>query len=73
MTYGTLEEAAAELKKHPEKKVRAYCGDLAVEMRAIWTSESPQRLGDSLAALGPWEGESAEELMSRLREAREGR
>ncbi len=28
------------------------------------------RLGDSLAALGPWEGESTEKLMSRLSEAR---
>ena len=71
MTYGTLEEAVAELKKHPERTVRARCGDLALELRAVSTHETSQRLGDSLASLGPWAGESTEELVSRLRDARE--
>jgi hypothetical protein len=67
MTY-TLEEAGTELRRRPEKTVRARCGDLAVESRAVAPpTTAPQRLGDSLAALGPWEGESTEELMSRLR------
>ena len=70
MTYGTLEEAVAELKRHPEKTVRAHCGDLDVEMRTVSPAAHPQRLGDSLAALGPWEGKSSETLISRLREAR---
>ena len=70
MTYGTLEEAVAELKRHPGKTVRAHCGDLDVEMRAVSPAAPPRRLGDSLASLGPWEGESTEALMSRLQEAR---
>jgi hypothetical protein len=70
-TYGTIDEAVAELRRHPGKPVRANCGDLAVELRAVSPSRPPIRLGDSLASLGPWEGESTDELMSRLREARE--
>ncbi len=71
MTYATLEEAVAELRRHPAKTVKAHCGDLAVELRAISPPPATGRLGDSLAALGPWEGETTEELTSRLREARE--
>ena len=71
MTYETLERAVAELRKHPESAVRANCGDLTVELRAVSSPPENRLLGDSLAALGPWEGESTEELISRLREARE--
>ena len=71
MTYGSIDEAVAELKKHPGKTVRAHCGDLDVELRAVARSEPSRRLGDSLASLGPWEGESMEELIARLRDARE--
>jgi hypothetical protein len=75
MTYENLEEAVAELKRprsacRGEKTVRAYCHGLAVEVRAVLAGVRPRRLGDSLASLGPWEGESTEELSSRLREAR---
>ena len=71
MTYETLQKAVAELKKHPDSAVRAHCDDLTVELRAVSPPPETRRLGDSLAALGPWEGESTEELISRLREARE--
>ncbi len=72
MTYENLEKAVAELRRHPAKSVRAQCGDFAVELRAITPPPAPTgRLGDSLAAIGPWEGETTEELTSRLREARE--
>ncbi len=71
MTYENLEEAVAELRRHPAKTVKARCGDLAVEMRAISPPATTAPLGDSLASLGPWEGETTEELTSRLREARE--
>jgi len=70
MKFPTVEEAIVELKKHPERPVQAHCGDLDVELRAITRPAAARRLGDSLAALGPWEGESTEELMNRLREAR---
>ncbi len=70
MTYKTLEMAVAELKRHPDSAVRARCDDLTVELRAVTEPSEAQRLGDALAALGPWEAESTAELMSRLREAR---
>ena len=34
------------------------------------SNEPGSQLGDALASLGPWEGESAEDLMSRLSAAR---
>lgn len=71
MTYETLEQAVAELRRRPKEAVRAHCGDLTVELRAVGAPLESVPLGDSLAALGPWEGESTEELTSRLREARE--
>ncbi len=71
MTYETLDEAVAGLKRHPAKTVKARCGDLAVELKAISPPAPPGQLGDSIASLGPWEGETTEELTSRLREARE--
>ena len=71
MTYENLEEAVAELKRHPAKIVKVRCGDLAVELRAISPPATTAPLGDSLASLGPWEGETGEELTARLRQARE--
>jgi hypothetical protein len=70
MVYGTLEEAVEELKKNPDHPVRAHLDSLDVELRAVGAQEAPIRLGDALAQLGPWEGESAEELIERLAEAR---
>ncbi len=53
-----------------DSAVRARCDELTVELRAVTEPSEAQRLGDALAALGPWEGESTAELMSRLREPR---
>ena len=71
-TAATLEEALAKLKRDPSQPVRAQVDDLDVELRAV-----PHRrrqgpgLGTRMAALGPWQGESTEEIIRILREGRE--
>ena len=68
--FSTLEEAVMELRKRPEARVIAHCDDLDIELRAVGPRPASGALGDALAALGPWEGESTAELLDRLREAR---
>lgn len=60
------------LKRDPSQPVRAHIDDLDVELRAI-THRRRQGLGlgTRMAALGPWQGESTEEIIRILREGRE--
>jgi hypothetical protein len=51
-----LEDGVAPLRRDPLRPV---------------AHERPRRLGSFLASLGPWEGESAQALTARLREARD--
>ncbi|MEK6606835.1 MAG: hypothetical protein AABZ30_04160 [Myxococcota bacterium] len=67
----SLAEAVAELRRDPRRAVRARVDDLEVELRAVGSLERPERLGSFLASLGPWEGESSEQLLDRLRKARD--
>jgi hypothetical protein len=69
----TLEEALAKLKLDPSRPVRAHLDELDVELRAV-VPPSRRRgpgLGTRMAALGPWQGESTEEIIRILREGRE--
>lgn len=68
----TLDEAVTALKRDPEHPVRARIGDLDVEIRVVSGEGQVQvGLGDLMAAAGPWEGESTEELIRILREGRD--
>ncbi len=67
-----LEEALARLRHDPSHPVRAHLDELDVELRVV----SPSRrqgpgLGTRMAAAGPWEGESTEEIIRILREGRD--
>jgi hypothetical protein len=67
----SLEEAIAELKRDPATAVHARVEGMEVELRVV--SPSPLTgtgLGDRMAAAGPWQGESEEEILELLREAR---
>lgn len=68
----TLEEALEKLRRDPSQPVRAHVDDLDVELRAVphRRREGPG-LGTRMAALGPWQGESTEEIIRILREGRE--
>ncbi|MEA2692108.1 MAG: hypothetical protein QOJ16_1495 [Acidobacteriota bacterium] len=61
-----IENAVAELKRDPEHPVTAEIDGLVVELRV----QGRRTAGDIFREIGPWEGESAEELMNLLREAR---
>ena len=69
----TLEEALARLKRDPSHPVRARVDDLEVELRSVTgeKDEATPGLGDRIAAAGPWEGETTEELLRILREGRD--
>lgn len=68
----TLDEAVVQLKLDPKHPVRARVGELDLELRVVSGGAQAQaRLGDLMAAAGPWEGESTEELIRILREGRD--
>lgn len=67
-----LEEALEKLRQDPTRPVRAHLDELDVELRAV----PPLRrrgpgLGTRMAALGPWQGESTDEIIRILQEGRE--
>ena len=67
----SLEDAVAELKRDPRRPVHARVDGLEVEIRVVEKSTAPGAgLGDRMAAAGPWQGETEEEILAILREAR---
>ena len=66
----TLEEVVALLKRDPGHPVRAKVGDLTIEVRAVDGPGAGRSAADVFAALGPWAGESTEEILRVLAEAR---
>lgn len=69
--FNNLQTAVEELKKDPSRPVQTHVDSLDVELRALTPQERPRDIRAFLADLGPWEGESLDELLARLREARE--
>ncbi len=62
----TINEAVAELKRDPQHAVTAEVDGMVVEVRY----RGRRSAADVFRDLGPWEGESADEMRSLLREAR---
>lgn len=62
----SLEEAIEQLRRDPVHPVEAVVGDLRVEVRV----KAPRSAADLFREVGPWEGESTEELWKRLAEER---
>lgn len=67
----SLDDALAALRRDPMHPVRVHVEDMDVELRAIRTPSPEVPLGDYLASIGPWEGESTEELLDLLHEGRQ--
>lgn len=61
-----IHEAVAALKRDPKLAVIAEVDGLVVEVRY----KGRRSAADVFRDLGPWEGESAEEMRTLLREAR---
>lgn len=66
MIAKSLEEAIQRLLRDPVHPVEAIVGDLRVEVRV----KAPRSAAELFRELGPWEGESMEELWKRLAEER---
>jgi hypothetical protein len=65
----SLEEAVAELKRDPHRPVHARVDELEVEIRVV--PDKHTGTADIFADVVPWQGETTEELIHTLREARE--
>lgn len=62
----TIDEAVAELKRDPGHAVTAEVDGLVVEMRY----KGRRSAADVFRELGPWKGESTEEMQAFFRESR---
>jgi hypothetical protein len=70
-TGQTVPVADAQLKRNPRRPVHADVGELEVEIRVVEKpAQAGARLGDRMAAAGPWQGETEEEILETLRQAR---
>jgi hypothetical protein len=74
----TLDEAVAELKRDPSHPIRLVVDGIEIEMRTpanadvILGALDQANLGDRIAAIGPWQGETTDEVIELLREGRDG-
>ena len=73
----TLEEAVAELKRDPADPVRLVVEGMEIELwrppesGVIQGAVDQSNLGDRIAAIGPWQGGSTDELVEILRRGRD--
>jgi hypothetical protein len=60
-----LDQAVEALKRDPTHAVRARVGDMTVELRAVPDSAPvvERSAADVLREIGPWEGETYDELV----------
>jgi len=66
----TLEDAVDQLERDPLHPVRLHINDVDVEVHLVKTEGTAQRFGDFMAEGGGWKGESPDEILRILREAR---
>jgi hypothetical protein len=66
----TLEEALQELRQEPGRPVRARVEGMVVEVRVVPEVAAGRSAADAFAEVGPWQGETTEEIMAILAEAR---
>ncbi len=62
----TLDEAVAQLEQDPEHAVTAEVSGMVIELRC----RGRRTAADIFKEVGPWEGESQQELTDLLREGR---
>ncbi len=66
----SIEEAVERLKRDPTRPVRVRVGDLTIEVTAVAEEATTRSASSVFAEIGPWEGETAEELLALLADAR---
>ena len=66
----TIEEVVEQLKRDPGQPVRATLGGLTVEVRAVPDLPGDRSAAERFAVVGPWAGETTEEILAILAKAR---
>jgi hypothetical protein len=66
----TLEEALQQLREDPDHPVRARVEGMVVEVRVVPEPPRGRSAADVFAEIGPWQGESTEEIMTFFAQAR---
>lgn len=66
----TLEQVVEQLKREPGRPVRTAVGGFMVEVRAVSDAPAEQSAADVLSTIGPWAGETTEEILAILAAAR---
>ena len=69
-TVKTLEEVVEQLKRDPAHAVRTKVGDLTIEVRAVPEPTVERSAAELFGELGPWGGETTEEILALLAEGR---
>ena len=66
----TLDEVVEQLKRDPGQPVRTTLGGLTIEVRAVSGPAPGKSAADAFAEIGPWSGETTDEILSILADAR---
>lgn len=66
----TLAEALDQLKRDPARPVRAQVQGMTVEVRVVTQAPVENSAAELFDRFGPWAGETTEEILSILAEAR---
>jgi hypothetical protein len=66
----TLEDAVEQLRREPLRSLRIAVNDVELEVRLVGDEPVADRSKDVLAGIGPWEGESTDELLRIIHEGR---
>ena len=66
----TIGEAVVQLKRDRSRPIRARVDDLTIELRAV-PAGSAESAADIFEQLGPWEGETTDEILEIVARARE--
>ena len=69
-TVKTIEEAVEQLRRDPTRPVRTTVGGLTIELTAVTEKASGRSAASVFAEIGPWRGETTEELLAVLAESR---
>lgn len=69
-TLAALERAITVLKRDPARAVSLRVDDLDLELRVAAPSPRAASAADFFQEIGPWEGETTEEILELLGEAR---
>lgn len=66
----TLEEVLEQLRRDPSHPVRTTVSGLTIEVRAVAEPATAASAADLFAAIGPWAGETTDEILAILADAR---